>query len=221
MGKSTILHWPRQLPKYFHRSCDFFFFLIPCWTERETCMVFFPFWNAEFIWSRLCLHIFLGVHTSMGLHNNMALPVRCHTLWGYHVSCGLRFGESTSSSSILWMVMPKIPNLELVFYPSPSSHFWMPHWDTSSHNVKGPLGKPTCVLCHFHISAGRAGGPAQAGSPRNHPKNKLDSEQSGHFLLAVFSPITEGIPDLPGGTKAVILKGWSLDQRHQHHLQSC
>lgn len=99
-----------------------FFFLIPCWTERETCMVFFPFRNAEFIWSRLCLHIFLGVHTSMGLHNNMALPVRCHTLWGCHVSCGLRFGESTSSSSILWMVMPKIPNLELVIYPSPWTH---------------------------------------------------------------------------------------------------
>lgn len=60
----------------------------------------------------------------------------------------------------------------------------------------------------LQLLGGKYRGPAQAGSPRSHWENKLDSEQNGCFLSGIsFSCTKEGIPDLPGGTKAVILKG--------------
>lgn len=119
------------------------------------------------------------------------------------------------------LLCPKFPKLELVFYSSASSPFdcgteTHPHitWRYALESLHMPSVASTPWRKYR--------GPAQAGSPRSHWENKLDSEQNGCFLSAIsFSCTKEGIPDLPGGTTAVILKGGSLDQQHQLYLRIC
>ena len=199
--------WFLSLPNW-ERNSHGIFALLECRNHLLSSLFTYISWYSVFLmppWGSLATELFM-------LHSG----VLC-VLWLPNWRKG-----SVFLNSLLELLCLKCLKLEPVVCSSPSSHFWMWHWDTSTNNMEGHFRKTIRALCRFHSLMGRTGGwlrPAHLGVTWG----TVTASKVAPFLPmeVSFSHLEEGIPDLPGGTKSVILKTRCLDQRHRHHLGTC